>query len=76
MMAVSTNIAALDTRMATFQHGLQRLDNGTIDTQGRLAALQDWLQRPPGHLESQANASAVPNGPAQVAGDDSRLSRA
>ena len=57
MMTVSASIADIDTRIMAVQHGLQRLDNGTIDTQGRVAALQDSLRRSPADAEPPSMAA-------------------
>jgi chromosome segregation ATPase len=50
MMTVSASIADVDTRLQALQLGLQRLDNGTVEAQGRMAALQQSVQ----HLHEQA----------------------
>ena len=84
MMTVSASIADIDTRLQALQHGLQRLDNGATEAQGRVAALQQSVQ----HLHDRARreqgesathapaASATPDGPGQPMGDDGRLGRA
>ena len=50
MMTVSASIADVDTRMQTLQHGLQRLDNASVDTQGRMAEIRQSLE----HAKAQA----------------------
>ncbi len=54
MMAASASIAGIDTRIQALQHGLQRLENGTTDAQGRLAALQQALHPADGQAGAQA----------------------
>ena len=44
MMTVSASIADVDTRMHALQHGLQRLDNASVDTQGRMAEIRQSLE--------------------------------
>jgi methyl-accepting chemotaxis protein len=86
MMTVSASIADVDTRLQALQLGLQRLENGTLDAQGRMAALQQSVQ----HLQDQvrllhthapdaassAAAFTTPNGPGEAVGDDGRLNHA
>ncbi len=55
MMAESASIASIDTRIQALQHGLQRLESGTIDAQGRLAALQKSSEPANGHAGPRAD---------------------
>ncbi len=63
MMTVSVSIADVDTRMQTLQQGLQRLDNASVDTQGRMAEIQHSL----GHAKAQ---DAQDQGGQDQAGDN------
>lgn len=45
MLAISARIGEADTRIAALQNGFQRLDNGIVDVQSRLAALQHALHQ-------------------------------